>query len=501
MTEPLKAAWKPQEGPQTRFLQCPFGDIFFGGAAGGGKSDGVLGHFIKHWKEEGFGAKGILFRRFAPDLEDITARAREMFTAAEGGRNGWLEKKQKWVFADGAELRFRALERDADVNKYLSQAFSWMCFEEMPTWANPGPIMKMRSRIRSVHTKKTWFVATGNPGCVGHGWVKQLYIDPSPPGVPFLPPELRERGYAEEELKGQERVFIPSKLENNQILMENDPDYAMRLEMIGSEELVKAWRHGDWSVTLGTYFTEFSEFDHVIATHDIPAHWVKFRCLDWGSKTPFAVLWIAVSDGTPIPGSDITLPEGALVVYREWYGVAGSHGALNVGLGLTSDEVAKGIFRREDERIDYSVADYEIFAKRLGQNGPTINEGFQNNGIFWMAANKDRLAGWHQIRMRLKGHGWKTEQWQPMLYVMDRCKQLIRTLPLLQHEDNTEDAQKGGEDHLPEALRYGCMSRMFTRHMKERVNRDILNADKLTWNDWTRRADQQDRQYKRLKAF
>lgn len=490
------SGWQPQEGPQTRFLQCPFNDIFFGGAAGGGKSDGVLGHFIKHWKEEGSGAKGVLFRRFAPDLEDITARAKQMLSMAEGGRDGWSEKKQKWTCADGAEVRFRAIEKDADVNKFLSQAFSWVCFEEMPTWALPGPIMKMRSRIRSVHAKQTWFVATGNPGCVGHGWVKSMYIDPAPPGTPFYPPELLDRGYQPEELVGQERVFIPSKLEDNKILQENDPTYAMRLEMIGSEELVKAWRHGDWSVSLGTYFTEFNEQKHVINAFDPPPHWVKFRAMDWGSKTPFGILWFAVSDGEQYGGH--RLPQGALVVYREWYGDAGQPG-MNKGLELTADEVARGIMGRETERIDYGVADYEIFAQRMGQSGPTINEGFAQNGINWMACTKDRLAGWHQIRVRLKGHNWGTDDWAPMLYFMDNCKSMIRTLPLLQHQDNTEDAQKGGEDHLPETLRYGCMTRPWARFMKSTAN-DRIDGD-WTFKGFCDRADREKNQYSRLKAF
>jgi hypothetical protein len=35
--------WEPQPGPQTALLACPVFEVFFGGARGGGKTDGMLG--------------------------------------------------------------------------------------------------------------------------------------------------------------------------------------------------------------------------------------------------------------------------------------------------------------------------------------------------------------------------------------------------------------------------------------------------------------------------
>ena len=40
--------WEPQPGPQTALLACPVFEVFFGGARGGGKTDGMLGEWASH---------------------------------------------------------------------------------------------------------------------------------------------------------------------------------------------------------------------------------------------------------------------------------------------------------------------------------------------------------------------------------------------------------------------------------------------------------------------
>ncbi len=42
-TEGVEYVWRPQVGPQKALVDCPLPEIFFGGARGGGKTDGVLG--------------------------------------------------------------------------------------------------------------------------------------------------------------------------------------------------------------------------------------------------------------------------------------------------------------------------------------------------------------------------------------------------------------------------------------------------------------------------
>ncbi len=111
----------------------------------------------------------------------------------------------------------------------------------MPNFPDPTPIMKLKATLRSASGVPTGFRCTGNPGGPGHQWVKGRYIDPAP------------RGYAPiiDDETGLQRVFIPAKVADNPILLDNDPAYVARLKASGSPELVRAWLEGDWDIELG----------------------------------------------------------------------------------------------------------------------------------------------------------------------------------------------------------------------------------------------------------
>jgi hypothetical protein len=88
--------------------------------------------------------------------------------------------------------------------------------------------------------------------------------------------------------------------------------------------------------------------------------------------------------------------------------------------------------------------------------------------VLFRKADNNRIGGWDMVRDRLcgtdgdpaKDYGVGT----PMWYVFNVCVHIIRTLPALQHDiDNAEDCDTDGEDHAPDTLRYGFMSRPWTR--------------------------------------
>ena len=74
------------------------------------------------------------------------------------------------------------------------------------------------------------------------------------------------------------------------------------------------------------------------------------------------------------------------------------------------------------------------------------------------------MGGWDQLRGRLVGD----EDGHPMLVFFDTCIHTIRTLPALQHDEKKpEDVDTDGEDHAPDMVRYGCMSRPWIRKAPE----------------------------------
>lgn len=441
-TQKSNIVWRPQKGPQEALVKCPVFEVCFGGARGGGKTDSMIGgDWPSHAQRYGKHAKGVFFRREMPQLESAIERSKEIYYRL-GAR--WNEQKKTWIFPNGATLKFRPLERDSDAEKYQGHDYTRLYFEELTNYPSPKPVDKMKATLRSGAGVACGFRATCNPGGPGHNWVKERYIDPNPAGYKVIRDD-----------EGMERVFIPAKLTDNKILQSNDPTYIKRLKQSGSEQLVKAWLDGDWNIIDGAFFDCWNH-KMVIDPFKIPDDWMRFRSFDWGSSKPFSVGWWAVVSDHEI------LPRGALVRYREWYGAK----SANVGLKMTAEQVAEGIAEKErNDSISYGVADPAIFAE---DGGPSINEKMASKGVYWRPADnkrvagRGRLGGWDEMRQRMMG-----EDGKPMIYCFHTCRDSIRTIPMLQHDDNKpEDLDTNAEDHAADEWRYGCMSRPWTTNIE-----------------------------------
>src|SRR5205823_2471994 len=111
----------------------------------------------------------------------------------------------------------------------------------------------------------------------------------------------------------------------------------------------------------GAFFDCFDRQRHVIRPFPIPQQWLKFRAGDWGSAKPFAFGWFAVVTDDFITPDFKTLPRGALVMYREWYGIQqDSQGKFkpDVGLKMHAEAVGKGVRLRDySQTMAYGVLD------------------------------------------------------------------------------------------------------------------------------------------------
>lgn len=473
--------WRPQAGPQKALIDCPFPEILFGGARGGGKTDGVLGKYAIKDRAYGKGFNAIFFRQEMPQADDLIERAKEIYLPCGAA---WKEQSKTFVMPFGGRVRFRPLENVDDAKKYQGQNLSDAAVEEAGNYPDSRPIDMLFGALRSKTGVPIQLILTANPGGAGQHWIKSRFIDPAPFGMKPLRRELPNGKLS------HQYVYIPSRVADNKILLSHDPNYADRLNLVGSAELVRAWLEGDWNVISGAFFTEFSITKHVVQPFQIPAHWLRFRAMDWGSARPFSVGWYAVSDG-----EIAKYPRGALIKYREWYGVKA--GQPNVGLKLTAEEVAYGIKDRErDERITYGVIDPAAYSE---DGGPSIAERMERCGVFFGPADNARVSrggamgGWDQLRARLKGDG----DGRPMLYLFSTCVDTIRTLPALQHDDRRpEDLDSDSEDHAADETRYACMSRPWTvdapnkpepRHEASAITVDGQTMRGLTINELLKR--------------
>lgn len=440
-----KVIWKAQAGPQAALIACPIFEVFYGGARGGGKTEASIGDWLEHQAAYGDKAIGVFFRRKFKQLEEVVARTKQLFPQI--GARYREQPHAEWTMANGARLKFRYLERDSDAEEYQGHSYTRVYVEEATNFPSPRPINMLRATLRSAAGVPCGMRLTGNPGGPGHNWVKARYIDPNPAGYQVFEDEFSFQGQS---IK-LPRVFIPSRIADNPLLLRNDPQYVGRLYQVGSAALVKAWLDGDWDAIEGAFFSEFDEGVHVLHASwasRIPPHAMRYRAFDWGSAKPFSVGWYALSDGT------WGLPKDALFKYREWYGCDGP----NTGLKMDATMVAAGIRELEKrEHVRFGVADPSIFIR---DGGPSIAELMMSKGVQFRRADNKRRAGWEQLHCRLKGNNYGTIHWEPLLFFSDQCEHTIRTLPVLQHDDvDAEDVDTDGEDHAGDETRYAVMAR------------------------------------------
>jgi hypothetical protein len=446
-TARTEVVWAPQEGPQLALIECPLPLVFFGGARGGGKTDGVLGKWAIKESIYGDSFNAMMFRRTTVSSEDAIERSKQIFGPLGGKFNG---TENKWRMPNGGRCGFAYLDKESDAAEWQGRNVTDVWIEEVGQYATPNAIDKMFGVMRSAGGVPVQMLLTGNPGGPGQHWIRERFALHPFPRIPTVMRVSINEGAID-------AAVIPSRITDNHVLLDADPGYLDRLRMVGSKELVRAWLEGDWSAIEGAFFDSWSEAKHVIDPFAIPREWMKFRSMDWGYAAPFSVGWWAVVPDDEMRGGR-WLPRGAMVRYREWYGATGPQ----KGLRLTAEEVGDGILQREaGDLLSYGVIDPAAYAE---DGGPGIAERMFRRGLTFKRADNARVSreghvgGWDQMRSRLVG-----EDGMPMLYTFSTCRDFIRTIPALQHDpDKAEDLDTTAEDHAADECRYACMSRPYT---------------------------------------
>lgn len=440
----VEIIFKPNPGPQTQFLSASEREALYGGAAGGGKSYGILADAARDLWHPQF--RGLIVRRTTEELRELIQKSQELYPRIYPDIK-WSERKMEWYFPKkpGGRLWMSYLERDQDVTRYQGQSFNYIAFDELTQWPTPYAWNYMRSRLRTTSGSglKLYMRATSNPGGLGHHWVKRMFIDPAPWGEAFPATDL-ETGKAMVYPKGHSkegeplflRRFIPAKLSDNPYLYD-EGDYETNLLSLPEHER-KRLLEGDWDVSEGAAFPEWRRNLHVIEPFEIPHEWRRFRACDYGYGSYSAVLWFAVDN------------RDQLIVYRELY----------VSKMLAVDLADEVLFQeRNDGPISYGVLDSSCWAKR-GDNGPSIAEQMIIRGCRWRPSDRSpgsRVNGKNEVHRRLQIDEFTGE---PRLVFFNNCVHCIDQIPSLPLDpDNPEDVYTKGEDHIYDALRYGCMTR------------------------------------------
>ena len=389
-------------------------------------------------------------RVLARAIDDSDSRALLLFSDV----SQWVAYKKTLHFNGGGNLKFRFLERPKDAKKYQGHDYTWLEIEEAGNYPTPKLPDMLRATLRSAAGVTCRNLLTANPGDVGHNWIKERYISPASPLTPFESTiKIGTREIT------NTKIFIPAKLSDNKILVENDPNYKnnIALATVGQEWLLRAWLDGNWDITAGGMFDDIWKREkHVVRPFAIPSSWTIKRAYDWGSSKPFSVGWWAVSDGSScvVNGKIKNYPPGTFFRIAEWYGW---NGEPNQGIRMLEKDIAKGILEFEKShgwKVEDGPADSSIFDE---ENGQSIAKEHRPFGIYWKRADKrpgSRIAGWRKIREMLLA-SLETPMEESGLFIFENCLQFIRTVPILPRDQKKlDDVDTDAEDHIGDETRY-----------------------------------------------
>ncbi|MGH2597265.1 MAG: phage terminase large subunit [Actinomycetota bacterium] len=208
---------------QAAFLLVRATEAFYGGAAGGGKTDALLMAALQYVDVPGYAA--LLVRESYP-----------MFTQPGGliaRSHGWLdhtgatwnESERQWTFPSGATLTFRSLPDAGAERNFQGSEYDFIGVDEVTDFLEDR-YRFLFSRLRSHRDSQIplRMRVASNPYGPGREWVYRRFIL-----------EGRAAG----------RVFIPARLEDNPFIEQDSYDRNLReLGPLVYQQL----RHGDWTV-------------------------------------------------------------------------------------------------------------------------------------------------------------------------------------------------------------------------------------------------------------
>lgn len=425
---------------QREFHMAIADEKLYGGAAGGGKTAAIVAEVVTLALEYP-GIPVNLFRRTIPELnKTIKAEImRQCYQYIKAGFMRWQSQAsgehegRTYVFSNGSSITLNYLDNEADMYRYQGSQMPIIGVDELTQFPLPW-IEYLITRNRSP-PEEDWpvmFIAGTNPGGIGHGWVKDRFIDAGEWGKPF------EVTLPDGEFKT--RVFIPAKLDDHPDERFRR-DYNRQLQSISDESLRRALRHGDWDVFAGQVFKEFSRNVHVVDPFPIPDYWQRWRSMDYGNKN--SVLWYAQD-----PMSD------RIYIYREYR----TEEFVDIG---TKSKYIKQF--EAGESVSYGLADPAIWnGQGDHRTGKSVAQMFIDEGVNWMPANNDRRAGLAVVHDKLA----IAKDGLPRLQVFSSCLSLIKTLPSLPYDiHKVDDVDTKADDHDYDSLRYGLMN--FTQPKQE----------------------------------
>ncbi len=470
--EDLETEWKPNHR-QAEALAMPtsIDEGFYGGAAGGGKTEYLIMDPIVRQYHLHPRFHAIIFRETYPELqESVLPRAKYLYGKYGGAL--WNDNDKEFRFPSGAIVRLSYLLHDDDAHKHQSSEYNYIGFDEL-THFSEYRYLYMKSRNRSaVEGLPAYMRAGSNPGGPGHTWVYKRFVEPAEQGHVLLRYLLPNGKY-------NRRMFIPAKLTDNPAMMRNNPEYESNLMTLPEAEK-RALLYGDWHAFSGQVFSEFrakrlpfGEPDnalHVIEPIEIPEWWPKIIVCDWGWSAMTWVGWGAIS------------PDGRVYIYREFT-------CRKTYIEVWASDIAR--LSQFDGNVKAHVLDPSAWQER-GEPKTIHQQITEATGWSWERALNDRVGGklaLHEMLRwtprppaRVTPEGFNEEMWArifrmhgekaaeqyrasftprppetnlPKLQIFNTCPQLISAIQAcVPKKSNPEDVEEWDGDDPYDGVRY-----------------------------------------------
>jgi Terminase large subunit, T4likevirus-type, N-terminal len=337
--------WVPLPGPQTQALNSPADIVLYGGSAGGGKTDLLLGAAFTHH------TRSLIMRKEYTDLSSLTERAIEM-NGTRRGFNGSIPPKLRT--ADRRLITFGAANREGKEQSFQGQPHDLLGFDEVPQFSEKQ-VRYLITWVRSTREgQRCRCIMAGNPPVDAQGqwliqffapWLDPTYPEPAKPGelryfitddddndieVASLDPITMPNGKIVRPLS---RTFIPARLSDNPHLMRTD--YAAKLDAL-PEPYRSAYRDGNFMLARKDQ-----------AFQVIPTAWVLAAQQRWSNSPPIDVPMCSIGCDIAMGGKDefVLAPR-----YDGWF----DKFTVIPGKEVTSGRVAAGhvvMLRRGDAEI------------------------------------------------------------------------------------------------------------------------------------------------------
>ncbi len=391
----------PLHPKQREFLQLPYLNALYGGAAGGGKTEALLAHALQWIDRPQYSA--LLLRRTYKALNlrgSIMDRAMSWI-----GRDLWHEDSKRFVFPSGATLQFGYCDSERDLDRYQSAQFHHIGIDELTEWPNDW-VRFLFSRLRRTKGDDIpiTFRAGTNPGGLGGEWVRQEY------GIP-------EGEIVSEPIIRGNRCFFPARAEDNPSL--DLAAYEESLRELG-EAKFQQLRWGRWVRDgEGLVYSSFTSSNLVPAAP--PDLSRRILAQDYGVTN--ATSW-----------SILEWREHDPVVYvtRSWKAT-----------GITPSENAEIVKKLELERkFDRIIGDLGGLGKGFAE------EAVKHYGIPIEAADKQNKRGYIELFNGEMKRG-------RILIVEPACEDLVREMKTLPWSESRKEEAAGFANHCTDGVLYG----------------------------------------------